>query len=362
MNFDQIRSQISCIPNTWTIDSKNISLDSYYSILKFFKNNHILTSNNTSNKTTLPEHIPYHQSIFHFLLYYAYYPKIPFIMRFQNQFMFGSIYGKNHSNLELSFPLLHHAQSTLKLLDQLIHDASFNHLLSEANITQVLLRDAPDELIQNQRSSTIKNVFEQSSIKEINYQTYDMNRSLELKGKEFANLRWHLNKFQKENHTVESVFLSDYLKAVIHLIGSWKKNAIAKRGFSFINVHSDKQAARLFSTSTKIETQDSKHKHPLVSDCLFSVLKVDGHIRSFHLGYPLGIFSKKPVFAHAIGITDVSIPHLAEYAQYDFWKQIQKQGYRYVNDGPSWRSNLEIFKQKFRPIHRKRFYYVTLQW
>ena len=360
MNYDCIHSRISHLPHTWTIDSKEITLDSYYSIIEFLTDHFTFKSTDTGNNKNNPENISYHQSIFHFLLYYAYYPKIPFIMQFQNQFIFGSIYGKNHSNLELSFPLIQDAHYSYNLLDQLIQDSSFNQLLSETNITQILFRDAPEEFIQIHRSS-VKNRFEISSVKEINYQIFDINRSLALKGKEFANLRWHLNKFKMGNHTVESVLLSDNMKAVIHLIGKWKKNAITNRGFSFINVHSDKQAARLFSALSKREMRESKPTHPLISDCLFRILKIDGHISSFHLGYPLGIFSKKPVFAHAIGITDVSIPHLAEYAQYDFWKQIQKQGYQFVNDGPSWRSSLEIFKQKFRPISKKRVYYVTIQ-
>jgi hypothetical protein len=348
------------MPNTWTEDSKNISLQSYFSILKFLKKNDIFTSNEKCNNRDYPEKSPYHQSLIYFLLYYAYYPKIPFIIQYNNHLVFGSIYGRNHTNLELSFPLLQDSQSILDILHQLMHDLSFKTILEEANISQILLRDAPDEFIQNYRSLNIKNEFEISSIKEINYQTYKITRSLHLKGKEFANLRWHINKFKKDNHTIESVFLSGYEKAVIHLIGAWKKNAVAKRGFSYINVRSDKQAVRLFSSSEKIKNKKSK-KNPVISDCIIRVLKIDGHIKSFHLGYPLGIFSKKKVFAHAIGINDISIPHLAEYAQYDFWKQIQKIGYEFVNDGPSWRSSLEVFKQKFRPIGKKRYYYVTLQ-
>ena len=342
--------------------STKITLDSYYTILEFLHDQFKCTLKETPKNPNCLENISYHQSIFHFLLYYAYYPKIPFIMHFQDQLLFGAIFGKNHSKLELSFPLLQDTQCSFNLLDQFVNDASIEHLLSNANITQVIFRDAPDEFVQKLRLSQSKRKLEIKSVKEINYQTYDINRSLSLKGNEFANLRWHLNKFKKGKHTVESVVLSDHLKAVIHLIGAWKKNAITKRGFSFVNVQSDKQAARLFSTIAIKELNESNNNHPLVSDCLWSVLKIDGHIRSFHLGFPLGIFSKKPVFAHAIGITDLSIPHLAEYAQYQFWQQIRKQGYQFVNDGPSWRSSLELYKLKFRPIHKKRFYYVTFQW
>ena len=291
MNYDHILSQISQLPHTWSIDSKDITLDSYYSIIEFLKHNYTFKSTDLENNTNTPNMF-YHQSIFHFLLYYAYYPKIPFIMQFQNQLIFGSIYGKNHSNLELSFPLLKDAQYSYNMLDQLMLDSSFKQLVSEVNINQILFRDAPDEFIQIHRSST-KNRFAISSVKEINYQIFDINRSLALKGKEFANLRWHLNKFKKGKHSVETVVLPKYLKAVIHLIGDWKKNAIAKRGFSFINIHSDKQAARLFSKIPKTEIEESKHNYPNISDCLFRILKIDGHISSFHFGFPLGIFQKK---------------------------------------------------------------------
>lgn len=95
-------------------------------------------------------------------------------------------------------------------------------------------------------------------------------------------------------------------------------------------------------------------------DILARILKIDGKIAAVNIGYSLGIFSHQNVFAHAIGISDLSIAHLAEFAQYDFWKQVHQAGYQYINDGPSWRRSLEVYKSKFRPIAKKRYYWATL--
>ena len=247
-----------------------------------------------------------------------------------------------------------------KVIETLLADEHFKLFLEEINISTILFRDAPDGIVQQLRSSDEFGVFHLGSIKEINYQIYGVKRTLAHIGKQYANLRWHLNKFKKDKHRIESVPLQENKKAVIHLIGSWKKKAIEQRGFSFINVRSDKLAAELFDSSKQI-TNNKEILIPQVSDCLSRVLKVDGQIRSFQFGFPLGIYEKQNVFAHAIGITDLSIPHLAEYAQYNYWMQIHKQGYAYVNDGPSWKSSLEVFKQKFRPIAKKRTYYLGLK-
>ena len=253
---------------------------------------------------------------------------------------------------------MQYSDSIKTQLRSFLMDSSFNSLIKQANIKQILVRDIFDQLAHNLRASNLSMPFQLSSLREIQYQTYYLEKTVAKKGKEFANLRWHLNKFKRNNHIVESVPLSTNIKPVIHLIGSWKKNAIKHRGFSYINVRSDKQAARLFNK--KFESTDYTEQ-PSLSDCIARVLKVDGQIKSFNFGYPIGIFSRKNVFAHAIGIADLSIPHLAEYAQYDFWKLIKKSGYHFVNDGPSWKSSLETYKQKFRPMVKKRYYYAFLK-
>ena len=95
-------------------------------------------------------------------------------------------------------------------------------------------------------------------------------------------------------------------------------------------------------------------------DVLSRVLKIDGKIASFNLGYPLGLNEKTNVFAHAIGIADITIQRLAEYAAIDFWKIVKNQGYKYINDGPTWRKGLVDFKKKFGAINRKRYYWATI--
>jgi hypothetical protein len=361
VNYDQILSELSQLSYVWTTDSNTIDLNLFPSLKTFVNHKSTTIKNHESDHTNNPGKIPYHQSLLHFFIYYAYYPKIPFIIKTDEYLYFGSFHGKNYKTLELSIPLVSDYPSAIHQLEYVLFHTSFHSLLKKTNVSQIILRDIPDEIVQIIRSSKQSFSFKLSSLRELYYQTYDVSKTLGKKGKEFANLRWHLNKFQKQNHTIKTASLSDNLKAVIHLIGEWKRIAIKKRGFSYVNLRSDKQAARLFSSfhSNGMNNPFEGQVHP--SDCLWQILIVDGQIRSFNFGYPLGIYSKKPVFAHAIGIADISIPHLAEYGQYVFWKKIHKNGYSFVNDGPSWKNSLEIYKQKFRPIDKKRYYYATLK-
>lgn len=296
----------------------------------------------------------------HFILYYAYYPKIPFVFNTSESILFGSFYGKNYRHVELSFPFENDPESSIDTLHFLLTDSSFASLIKDTQVTHLLLRDLNENMVHILRTSKDAFQFQLLSLRELCYKIYNVRKTLDKKGKDFANLRWHLNKFQKDNHTVESVPITEALKPVIHLIGSWKRTAIQERGFSYINVRSDKQAARLFNDIPERHSDTRlTGNSPRVNDCILRVLKVDGQIRSFNFGYPLGIYEKKDVFAHAVGITDLSIPHLAEFAQYDFWKKVHEDGYFDVNDGPSWKQSLERYKQKFRPIATKRYYYAT---
>jgi len=355
---EQILLKLSNFSSIWTINSKSFLSDSYHSLQSFINDVGFISSKFKTSSIE-PSDLPYHRSLFHFIFYYSYYPKIPFVIKTNNQILFGSFYDKNYSSVELSFPLLLNNSSLIYDLNELLSDSSFSRLLTNFDIKRVLLRDVPDESIQVLRASNKTFSFNLLSLREIFYQTYNIDKTLSKKGNKFANLRWHLNKFNKTNHHIEPVELSSAIKPVIHLIGNWKKTAIQNRGFSFINVKSDKLAARLFGNFSK-DYHKEKSIYPTPNDCISRVLKVDGQIRSFNFGYPIGIFCDKKVFAHAIGITDLSIPHLAEYAQYEFWQQIRKEGYLYVNDGPSWKTSLETYKQKFRPIGKKRYYFATL--
>ncbi|MDG6219201.1 MAG: hypothetical protein QCI00_07150 [Candidatus Thermoplasmatota archaeon] len=364
MEYHSLRYRLARIPHVWSLDNEEHTIGSIQSLQRFlFKeiyDNQRLPKDSSSDQTSSYD-VPYHQSLFHFFLYYTYSPKIPFVVSTEQCLFFGSFYGRNHSSLELSVPLFYKSSIMVRGMETLLNDSLFAHLLKEAKVKQIILRDVSEEVILLIRSSENCSITLRS-LKEIQYQTYDVNKTLRKTGKEFANLRWHLNKFQKDNHIIQCVSLSDHVKPVIHLIGSWKRAAIKQRGFSYVNINSDKLAARLFSKNNDmcLGNEQLNTCSLTIDDCASQVLLVDGKVASFHAGYPLGIFKKQPVFAHAIGITDISIPHLAEYAQYEFWKEIQKKGYHYVNDGPSWKMSLETYKKKFRPISKKRYYYATI--
>lgn len=347
MEHERIISKLSKIPSIWTINGKHLTPTSFQNLDDFI--GPVLNKIKKDQQNDLKDY-PYHQSLIHFLLYFSYHPKIPFVIKTKNHLFFASFYGRNCSSMEISIPFQDQPNTILQELDILLSSSQLSSLIKELYVKKIILRDIPDDFVNIMRSPDSQLSLQLSSLKELYYQTYDLKKTLTKKGHEFANLRWHLNKFKAADHTIEEVRLTDQVKPVIHLIGEWKKTAITQRGFSFINVKSDKQAARLFG------------EHPdRVRGCISRILKIDGRVASFNFGYPLGFKAKRIVFAHAIGIADLSIPHLAEYAQYDFWKQLKKNGYEYVNDGPSWRQSLEVYKQKFRPIQRKRYYFATLR-
>jgi hypothetical protein len=224
-----------------------------------------------------------------------------------------------------------------------------------------LLRDISDEIVNILRDNLEKFVFSLDSLKQLSYAIYDVKNTLGLKGSSFANLRWHLNKFDRKNHTIEVVDSKKEIASAVHLIGKWRRQAIKQRGFSFADVRSDKLGINLLAQLKETDIFRSMHQgHVGLPSVIARVLKVDGTIAAVNIGFPLGIFEKQHVVAHAIGINDLSISHLAEYAQFDFWKQIDREGYRFVNDGPSWKRSLEIYKKKFRPIAKKRYYWATL--
>ena len=284
-----------------------------------------------------PNEISYNSSIFHFLLYYCYKPKKGFVVKTKNSIIFCSYSGKNLKDLIISIPIF---KSRKKAIIDLID------LFEKFEYKTIMLRDFDDGFINILRKD-YDDLIKSSSLKEIYYATYDINKTLDLKGNNFSNLRWHLNSFEKANHKIECVNLKENEKEVIHLIGKWRSKTIKERGFSFIDVRSDKMAATFFSKN---------HFDSVLSN----VLKIDGIISSFNLGFPLGFSDRTDIFAHAVGINDISIPHLAEYSQFEFWKQLKKSGYGFVNDGPTWRKSLGEFKKKFYPISMKRYYWLNI--
>ena len=337
--------------NCWFLKKepeKSSSFNSLITYLKKTKKNEIKLK---------PEKVAYNKSINHFLLYYSYYPKFPFIISKNNSLFFSSFTNRNFDKIELSIPFFKKPSDSLEDLFSFLKNTDFSNFLKKKNIKKITLRDIDDDFINVLKE---KKIFEINSLREINYSVYNVNETLALKGSEFSNLRWHLNSFKKEKHIVEEIPLNKSVKPVIHLIGKWRKDAIKKRDFSYVNMKSDKLGARFFSNYNK-KSYEKNNEIVDFSNTVSSVLKVEGKIASFNLGFPLGIFEKQTVFAHSIGICDLSIPHLAEFSQYHFWKKIKKFGYKYINDGPTWKKDLMTYKDKFRPINKKRYYWATLK-
>ncbi|MEF8879612.1 MAG: phosphatidylglycerol lysyltransferase domain-containing protein [Candidatus Thermoplasmatota archaeon] len=351
----EITKCLSQMDDIWQPRKKRIDVErisSLYSFLKKKKEKHGLNLNDLS-----VEKIPYNTSLLHFLLYYTSYPKYPFVVVKDGNIIFFALSGKHYNNLHVSLPVTSTPYSALDQLNQTLSHPSFINLLKKCQVEQILLRDIDDDFVNLLREN--KYSFNLKSLRELNYSVYNLENTLDLSGNEFKNLRWHLNRFKKDDHKVEIVPLDDTTKPVVHLIGEWRKKSIEERDFSFVDVRSDKLAARFFGRLEEFNYEDEEIIGP--EHVISRVLKVDGNIASFNLGFPLGVFKKQKVFAHAVGISDLSIPHLAEYAQYDFWKQIRKAGYRFVNDGPTWKDSLETYKDKFRPIEKKRFYWANLK-
>jgi len=343
----EIRNTLNSIEGTWHFWDYPVEMND---LQKFPRSFHeklnkcsIITENGTDDH---PADVPYNASPYHFLLYYAPAPNFPFVLYHRDAVLFGSFTGRRLDNLRISFPFFRSIDAARERLNLLLSAPGFLKLLNELNVRQILLRDIGEGFANTiTTKNTEEDVFSVSSVKEIHYNIYDIERAVESRGNSFANLRWHLNRFERDGHRVEPVPLTEVRSRVVHLIGDWRRKALKDRKFSYVDVASDKFGANF----------------PDDPEILSRVLKVDGKIAAFNMGYPIGVFRQKNVFAHAIGICDLSIPDLAEFAQVDFWQEVADRGYRYVNDGPSWRKGLEAYKKKFRPISSKRYYWASLE-
>ena len=309
--------------------------------------------------------IPYNVSPFHFIIYYASPPNYPFVVFGDDAVMFGSFGGKRNDSLSVSFPVYRDVEAATKALDCFLGTSEIKSLLRSKEIKNILLRDIDEQFANAILKNNYSQKFSLKSLKEINYCIYDIHTTLALQGKVFSNLRWRLNRFNKGKHLVEHIPLSESREQVVHLIGQWRSQALKQRGFSYVDVRSDRFGAGFFENSAfdgSLESQRPGEKvNSLKTGKVISrVLKVDGKTASFNLGYPLGFHGESDVFAHAIGISDITIPGLAEYAQVDFWKQVSKKGYGFINDGPTWRKGLAVYKDKFRPVMRERYYWATI--
>ncbi len=333
---------------------KNTSFNSLFDFLSKIEKNF----SKIIEKEKIREHeISYNRSINHFLLYYSYYPRFPILSYIDETLIFASFIDRNFSKIELSLPIYKNPSDAIENLSKFLSNSVIKKILKKQKIEKITIRDIDDKIINSLKKK--KSNLKINSLREIRYGIYDIKKSIELSGKKFSNLRWHLNNFEKDDHEVREVNLENNIKPVIHLIGKWRKDAIEKRDFSYVNMRSDKLGARFFG---KNYNSIQNHKSELVdfSKTVTNVLKVDGEIASFNLGFPLGIYKKQNVFAHSIGISDVNIPHLSEFSQFLFWKKIKNLGYKYINDGPTWKKDLEIYKNKFKPYKKKRYYYADI--
>ncbi len=346
-NIHKITTTLDSMEGTWYFRDYPVEMNDLQDFPRSFEKRMNRCSITLENKTDdHPADVPYNASPFHFLLYYAPAPNFPFVLYGKDAVMFGAFTGRRLDNLRLSFPFFRSIDAARDSLNLMLSDPNFRSLFNEMNIRQILLRDI-GEGFANVITTKITegDVFTVRSIKEVYYNIYDIPKTIEHRGRSFSNLRWHLNRFERCGHRVEEVPIREASSQVIHLIGDWRRKALKDRNFSYVDVASDKFGANF---------PDNPHT-------ISKVLKVDGKVAAFNYGYPIGFSQQKNIFAHAVGISDLSIPALAEFAQMDFWQEVADLGYRYMNDGPSWRKGLEVYKKKFRPISSKRYYWAIIE-
>ncbi len=360
-SFNKIISKkLGNISDIWQKNEDLSIIETISSLEQYFQK---LAINNSIIKSQLNEEFKrYQASLYHFMLYYLPKPNHSFIINIKKSLFFAAFIGNNYKSLQISCPIYFSEESMLDDLNKLLNIKELKFILKEIDINSILLRDVNSKIVNILRKINKKHCFNLNQLKEIPYANYDLKKTLQMKGSQFSNLRWHLNKFNSKNYKIELVQHTHIEKKINHLIGKWRRHAIREREFSFSDVRSDKFGAKLVSAMINMNNNDSHDDFVFLNPdkCFFRVLKINNIVSSFHMGFPLGFFKKSTIFAHSIGISDLSIPHLAEYAQIDFWKYIYHYGFRYVNDGPSWKRSLEIYKNKFRPTHIQKYYWATL--
>jgi hypothetical protein len=197
---------------------------------------------------------------------------------------------------------------------------------------------------------TIKAQIAIKKIKSFEYYIYDLDESLDLKGNKWRNVRQKFNTFQKNHPKVKSTPLTtENSKKVLHFISAWRTDTAATRGFSYVDIDKNKAAARHYQNKIDHEGLWAKAYY------------IHGNVEAFQLLYriltPAG---SESAGAHAIGMANNRIPGLSEYSQIDIWRQLGQKGIRYVNDGPSWRTGLKRYKQKFNPCGVQKVYECTV--
>ncbi len=158
----------------------------------------------------------------------------------------------------------------------------------------------------------------------------------DLKGGQWKKLRNLINRVTK-NHRVEMVDAGDVRKDELKgIVSKWAKLR-NQTGFA-VN--------RKYSNRT-----DYDHYLRLVdldfAGCTFAkAVKVDGKAASLTVGWEIP--NRKGEYYSGIGVYDLSIPHLGEYANWSDLAMLKGAGYAEVNFGGSPKSLLQ-FKMKFKP-------------
>jgi hypothetical protein len=212
--------------------------------------------------------------------------------------------------------------------------------ISPSSIQTVCLNNEDLKSIKRIKELDIKN------IKEFNYWIYDLDKLNSLRGIKWKNVRQKISAFQKDNPKlkIEPLGKSNY-KDVIHFIGAWRRTLLSNRGLSYANLEKNKFAAHYYADKNDF------------TNIWSTVYRLSGRVVAVQLLYRLGTNSA----AHAIGLADTSIPGLSETTQINIWEQLHKQGIRYINDGPSWRTGLDRYKRKFNPVSAQQVFECKLK-
>ncbi len=169
----------------------------------------------------------------------------------------------------------------------------------------------------------------------------------ELKGGQWKKLRNMINRMTK-NHRIEMVDAGeagkDELKGVV---SKWAKLR-SQTGFA-VN--------RKYSNRT-----DYDHYLRLIdlgfTGCTFAkAVKVDGKAASLTVGWEIP--NGKQSYYSGIGVYDLSMPHLGEYANWSDLAMLKAAGYAEVNFGGSPKSLLQ-FKMKFKPARTYTTYIFSI--
>ncbi len=158
----------------------------------------------------------------------------------------------------------------------------------------------------------------------------------ELKGGQWKKLRNLLNRITK-NHRIKIVDAVDAEKEELKdVVSKWAKLR-NQTGFSVNRKYSNRTDYDYYLKMVDLG----------FTGCTFAkAVKVDGKAASLTVGWEIP--NRKGEYYSGIGVYDLSIPHLGEYANWSDLAMLKGAGYSEVNFGGSPKSLLQ-FKMKFKP-------------